>query len=82
MKCPYCLSDRLGLSSNFTYEECGYDGDGIVEFYECDFCGTTVEVCIPDKNPYGDVNKKRSSNVEGENGRTVCVHEAEAEGTV
>lgn len=58
MKCPHCLSDRLGFSSQFTYEECCYVGEGTVEFYECDNCGTTVEVCIPDKNSYGDENTK------------------------
>ena len=56
MKCPHCLTDRLGFSSSFTYEDCGYEGNGTVEFYECDSCGTTVEVCVPDKNLYGDDN--------------------------
>ena len=56
MKCPTCGTDRLGLSSNFTYDECGYIGEGTVCFYECDNCGTIVEVCVPDKNQYGGNN--------------------------
>ena len=59
MKCPYCKNNRLGISSCFTYGDCGYEGEGTVEFYECDLCGTTVEVCIPDRNPYGRKNRKR-----------------------
>lgn len=61
MKCPHCLTDRLGYSNSFTYEECCYEGSGTVEFHECDNCGATVEVCIPDNNPYGDKNKKKKN---------------------
>lgn len=52
-KCPNCGS-QMGWSSDFTYEECGYIGCGLVSMYECTNCETTVEVCIP----YEDSNNK------------------------
>lgn len=48
MICPNCGKDSLGHQSDFTYEECGYIGSGIVSFYECNNCRASVEVCVPD----------------------------------
>lgn len=46
--CPKCNSDaNMVLESNFSFGDLGYDGDGIVDFYECLKCGTKIEVSIP-----------------------------------
>ena len=62
MICPNCKSNRLAWQSDFTYEDCMYEGEGTVRFYECDAYGTTVEVCIPDINPYWKINERNTDN--------------------
>lgn len=41
--CPVC-GGRLIWQSDFTFEDCGYEGDGIVTFYTCINCDANVEV--------------------------------------
>ena len=48
MKCPRCDS-VMRWNNDFSYDECGYNGEGLVSFYSCQ-CGVDVEVCIPDEN--------------------------------
>jgi len=57
-ECPNCKSKKVSWDSNFTFEDYGYDGEGTVSFLECLDCGTTIEICVPDKNPYGDDNRE------------------------
>ena len=46
--CPKCNSDaNMNLQSNFSFDDLGRDGEGIVDFYLCQKCGTTIEVSIP-----------------------------------
>ena len=48
--CPVCRNDKhISFDNQFTYEECGYVGEGPVYFYECMKCGTNIEVCIPEE---------------------------------
>lgn len=59
-ECPNCRSRKhLSWESNFTFEECGYEGTGIVTFIECLNCGAKIEICVPDENPYADDKKKK-----------------------
>ena len=47
MNCPICNSP-MSHDNDFTYEDVGYVGEGVVSFYECLNCGTMVEVDIPE----------------------------------
>ena len=48
-ECANCLSRSVYVISNFSYEECGYEGEGTVTFYECSNCGAEIEYCVPAK---------------------------------
>lgn len=56
--CPKCKTDKhMSWDSDATFEDYGYEGDGVVSFYECLKCGTTIEICIPEKSPYEEENE-------------------------
>ena len=48
MICPTC-GKELSHDNDFSYEDLGYIGEGTVSFFECLVCGTSVEVCVPEK---------------------------------
>ena len=55
IECPVCKTDKhMSWDSNFTYEDLGYIGEGVVTFYECLKCGTQIEICIPEKSEEGE----------------------------
>ena len=41
--CPAC-GGKLVWQSDFTFEDYGYEGDGIVSVYQCITCGADIEV--------------------------------------
>ena len=43
--CPAC-GGQLIWQSDFAFEDCGYDGDGIVTMYVCAQCGADVETAV------------------------------------
>lgn len=42
MKCYLCSGDVI-WQSDFMFDECGYEGDGIVSLYTCKKCGADIE---------------------------------------
>ena len=57
--CPKCQTDKyMSWDSSFSFEDYCYEGEGVVSFYECLKCGTTIEICIPEKSPYEDGDDK------------------------
>ena len=42
-ECFHCLHRALIWQSDFTFEDYGYDGDGIVQNLVCSNCGAEVE---------------------------------------
>lgn len=58
MICPNCNSNYVSHDNDFTYEDCGYEGEGIVFFYTCLNCGALIEVCVPENSD----NKRRKRN--------------------
>lgn len=43
MKCYLCGGEVI-WQFDFMFDECGYEGDGIVSFYTCRDCGADIEV--------------------------------------
>ena len=43
MNCWHCKSELI-WKGDYDYDECGYDGEGIVSFLICNNCPTTVEI--------------------------------------
>ena len=46
-KCFYCGAMEVIWDNDFSYEDCGYDGEGIVVFLHCANCGAEIEYRIP-----------------------------------
>lgn len=45
--CPRCGS-ILVWGSDFTFEDYGYEGNGLVSNYSCCWCGVDVEIRYPE----------------------------------
>lgn len=46
-ECFHCLSRSVIWDADFSFEDCGYDGGGIVQFCHCENCGAEIEYRIP-----------------------------------
>ncbi len=46
-QCFHCLSDGVVWDGDFSYDDYGYDGDGIVHVLHCTECGSEIEYRVP-----------------------------------
>ena len=46
-ECFHCGSRSVIWDADFTFSDCGYDGDGLVHFCHCENCGAEIEYLIP-----------------------------------
>lgn len=46
-ECFHCCQKAVIWDSDFMFEECGYEGYGIVHFCHCTNCGAEIEYRIP-----------------------------------
>lgn len=46
-RCYSCLRSTVIWDNDFSYEDYGIDGNGIVQTYHCTNCGAEIEVYIP-----------------------------------
>ena len=46
-ECFHCGLRTVGWCGDFTFEEFGYEGDGIIHICECMNCGVEIEYRIP-----------------------------------
>lgn len=46
-ECFHCGHRAVIWDSDFSFEDCGYDGEGIVQFCHCTHCGAEIEYRIP-----------------------------------
>ena len=46
-ECFHCGARAVIWDSDFEYEDCGYEGKGIVQFCHCENCGAEIEYRIP-----------------------------------
>lgn len=51
-ECFHCGERTVIWDSDFNFEDCGYEGDGIVHMCHCTNCGADIEyrVAIPEDN--------------------------------
>lgn len=47
--CFNCMKDTVVWDSDFSYEDMGYEGEGIVHMCHCTNCGADIEYRIPIK---------------------------------
>ena len=48
--CPNCRGMRLAWKNDFTYEEYGMAGEGMVHVYECIDCNASVSCAVGDSD--------------------------------
>lgn len=46
MNCWHCHTELI-WGSDFDFEDCGLEGEGIVSYFTCPNCPATVEVTLP-----------------------------------
>ena len=46
-ECFHCGARAVGREGDFTYEDLGYEGHGLVQFCSCQNCGAQIEYDIP-----------------------------------
>lgn len=46
-ECFHCLSRSVIWDGDFDFDDCGYEGEGIVHFLHCAECGAEIEYRIP-----------------------------------
>ncbi|WP_075367454.1 hypothetical protein [Desulfosporosinus metallidurans] len=54
--CYFCCTE-LRWSSDFAFDDCGIEGDGIVATFSCPECGATAEFTSKITDEDEDVNK-------------------------
>ena len=45
-ECFHCLARAVIWDADFTFEDCGYEGEGLVQFCHCSNCGAEIEYRI------------------------------------
>lgn len=45
-ECFHCGERAVIWDSDFSFEDCGYDGEGIIHFCHCTNCGADIEYRI------------------------------------
>ena len=46
-QCFHCCQMTVVWNSDFTFEEMGYDGEGVVHICRCSNCGAEIEYRVP-----------------------------------
>ena len=46
-ECFHCLTKSVIWDSDFTFEDFGYEGEGLVQICHCTNCGAEIEYRIP-----------------------------------
>ena len=49
--CFHCGSKNVLWDQDFGFDDCGYDGDGLVQFFHCENCNAFIEYRIPFDEP-------------------------------
>lgn len=57
-ECFHCLCRTVVWDSDFSFEDCGYEGEGIVQFLHCENCGAEIEYRIPFDNDEEEQEEK------------------------
>ena len=46
-ECFHCMQRSVVWQSDFSFEDFGYEGDGIVQILHCTNCGADIEYRVP-----------------------------------
>ena len=53
-QCFHCLSESVVWDSDFTFEDFGYEGQGLIQMCHCCNCGAEIEYRIAFPDEEGD----------------------------
>lgn len=45
-ECFHCGNRSVIWDSDFTFEDCGYEGEGLIHILHCTHCGAEIEYAI------------------------------------
>ena len=48
-QCFHCMKNSVVWCADYGFDDCGYEGEGIVHFCRCANCGAEIEYRIPDE---------------------------------
>ena len=57
-ECFHCGEKSVIWDSDFSYEDYGYEGDGIIHVCHCTNCGAMIEYMIPNNNNNEDESER------------------------
>lgn len=57
--CFHCGKDTVIWDSDFSFEDIGYEGEGIVHLFHCTHCDAEIEYRIP----FEDEEENRDENI-------------------
>lgn len=46
-ECFHCGKRTVVWDNDFSFEDCGYEGEGIVHMCHCGYCGAEIEYRVP-----------------------------------
>lgn len=46
-QCFHCLHNTVSWDCDYSFEDFGYEGEGIVQICHCNHCGAEIEYRIP-----------------------------------
>lgn len=82
-ECFHCGQRSVYWQNDFTFEDYGYEGEGIVHVCHCGNCGADIEYYVPYDNDDDNTNdnkeiewkitQKKNLNKEGVNKRTLLL---------
>lgn len=53
-ECFHCLTKSVIWDNDFSFEDFGYEGNGIVQICHCTHCGAEIEYKVPINNDSSD----------------------------
>ena len=61
-ECFACGARAVIWDNDFSFEDCGYEGEGIIHFLHCTNCGAEIEYRVPITE--GDIEELKGDNNE------------------
>ena len=61
-ECFHCGHRTVIWDADFDFEDCGYDGDGIVQILHCTHCGAEIQYAIPLEYKEDDIHGREQGS--------------------
>ena len=61
-ECFHCLHRAVIWDSDFTFEDYGYEGDGLIHVLHCTHCGAEIEYMISFDNDKDEIELEKTGD--------------------